>query len=684
MASCQTTRWVSTAPYVRLIVNENKSTSTATISKLDWALYYISDTPAQASARTYTVKINGSVPANGSGSYNINGVTGTKKIAGGTVSINKSANSKSVSFFVSFPFKLSWSGHYQDTLTASGKINIPAITSYTIIYNANGGTSAPPAQTKRHGSSITLSSAKPDRDGYIFQGWSDSTSGTVKYHPGDTYSQNGNATLYAIWQQAIFTISYDANGGTGAPDSQTKNYGEDITLSNGIPSRTGYEFLGWGITANDPSVVYAVGGKYTSNASIVLYAVWKFTYTNPRIKNIITNRCTIKPDPDNMIYIPGLNITIPGIIITPVDGGELGSISFDWETDYPTTSVTLRYKMQTSSEWTTETVTDTTDDAQIVFNKDRKGGTSKCTIATDDPYASYAVQIEVVDSFGSSRISRILPGLVYTMDFADGGKSVGIGCIAPDIKNGESGMLEIGFQTKLTGGLAHIEVPYADLNDVKTPGFYASRDVNDGGKAYYTNMPPIDNMIGTFSLEVYSAGNISRLLQRFTKCDKKSSAIYERFYYENSWGDWILVYPEEVTSGTIDYNSSKQFDNDSDPYRDDNHTLYLKQYSDASNRFNITCSGNIVTMAFRTASKTNVNAGTSYVLGTIPESFRPSNIVSTSGLFSIGTTVYNSCAIWVRANGQICVKPYNTDTSANPKFYEANLVWDLKAVWNKE
>lgn len=513
MASCQTTRWVSTAPYVRLVVNENKSTSTSTISKLDWALYYISDTPAQASARTYTVTINGSVPTNGSGSYNINGVTGTKKITGGTVSVNKSANSKSVSFFVSFPFKLSWSGHYQDTLTASGKINIPAITSYTIAYNANGGINAPPAQTKRHGSGITLSSVKPDRDGYIFQGWSDSTSGDVKYHPGDAYSQNGNATLYAIWQQATFTIHYDANGGEYPPDNQTKNYGEDITLSSNIPSRKGYGFLGWGVTANDPSVVYKAGDYYTSNASITLYAVWKFTYTNPRIKNVITNRCT------------------------PVENGvEFGLISFNWETDYLTTSVTLRYKMQTSSGWTVKTFTDTNTDEHIVFNKDKKSGTSNFVIATDDPYASYTVQIEVADNFGSSRISRILPGLIYTMDFSDGGKSVGIGCVAPDVENGEPGVLEVGFKTKLTGGIQNeILSQGSDLNDVITPNTYVSLTISNNT---YTNLPN-EVTSGEFILDVTSAGSNGQICQRLTTTDKTEPKIFTRFYYENSWGEWV-------------------------------------------------------------------------------------------------------------------------------------------------
>ena len=148
MASCQTTRWAGTSPYVKLVVTENASTSTATVSKLDWAVYYISDYPADASARTYTVKINGSVPSGGTGSYNINGVTGTKRMASGTVSINKTASTQKITFSVSFPFELTWSGQYKDTLSASRTVTVSAKPSYTITYNANGGSNAPGKQTK--------------------------------------------------------------------------------------------------------------------------------------------------------------------------------------------------------------------------------------------------------------------------------------------------------------------------------------------------------------------------------------------------------------------------------------------------------------------------------------------------------------------------------------------------------
>ena len=42
-----------------------------------------------------------------------------------------------------------------------------------------------------------------------------------------------------------YTISYNANGGSGAPGSQTKYYGTTLTLSSTRPERDGYRFVGW-------------------------------------------------------------------------------------------------------------------------------------------------------------------------------------------------------------------------------------------------------------------------------------------------------------------------------------------------------------------------------------------------------------------------------------------------------
>lgn len=92
--------------------------------------------------------------------------------------------------------------------TVSGSEHVPTPT-YTVSYNANGGSGAPGNQTKTWGSNLTLSSTKPTRSGYNFIGWGTSVSATsASYQPGGTYSSNSGITLYAIWQVATkITIS---------------------------------------------------------------------------------------------------------------------------------------------------------------------------------------------------------------------------------------------------------------------------------------------------------------------------------------------------------------------------------------------------------------------------------------------------------------------------------------------
>lgn len=144
---------------------------------------------------------------------------------------------------------------------------------YTVSYNANGGTGAPGNQTKTHGQSLTLSSVKPTKDGYTFQGWSTSSTGSVQYNPGSAYTGNANLTLYAVWSIKTYTISYNANGGTGAPGNQTKTHGQSLTLSSVKPTKDGYTFQGWSTTLNG-SVQYNPGSAYTVNDHVTLYAVW--------------------------------------------------------------------------------------------------------------------------------------------------------------------------------------------------------------------------------------------------------------------------------------------------------------------------------------------------------------------------------------------------------------------------
>lgn len=81
-------------------------------------------------------------------------------------------------------------------------------------------------------------------------------------------------TTYTIPKLRTFKISYNANGGSGAPSSQTKYYGIDLTLSSTKPTKTGYTFKGWSLTKGG-SVYYQAGGTCGKNENLTLYAVWE-------------------------------------------------------------------------------------------------------------------------------------------------------------------------------------------------------------------------------------------------------------------------------------------------------------------------------------------------------------------------------------------------------------------------
>ena len=146
---------------------------------------------------------------------------------------------------------------------------------YTVSFDANGGENAPDIQTKYYKADLTLSSDIPFRSGYTFQGWDTSATATSpEYQPGGSYSQDKDITLYAVWKSNTYTITYDPNGGTGAPVAQTINGGSAV-LSSATPSRPHHRFLGWAISRTAQTAAYAPGSTYTGGTDITLYAVWE-------------------------------------------------------------------------------------------------------------------------------------------------------------------------------------------------------------------------------------------------------------------------------------------------------------------------------------------------------------------------------------------------------------------------
>ncbi len=72
-----------------------------------------------------------------------------------------------------------------------------------------------------------------------------------------------------------YSVTYDANGGSDAPESVVKSKNVPVIISSKQPKREGFVFLGWATTSLAAEPEYKMGAKYTENADVVLYAVWE-------------------------------------------------------------------------------------------------------------------------------------------------------------------------------------------------------------------------------------------------------------------------------------------------------------------------------------------------------------------------------------------------------------------------
>ena len=167
----------------------------------------------------------------------------------------------------------------------------PTPTTYTVKYDANGGTGAPSNQTKKQGESLTISTAKPTKTGYTFTSWNTKKDGTgTKYDIGASYTTDSDVTLYAQYKESTitYTVKYDANGGTGAPSNQTKTKDKELVLSTTVPTKEGYKFVNWNTKKDGTGTSYNAGSKYTTEASVTLYAQYEKELNEEETKYTIT------------------------------------------------------------------------------------------------------------------------------------------------------------------------------------------------------------------------------------------------------------------------------------------------------------------------------------------------------------------------------------------------------------
>ena len=168
-------------------------------------------------------------------------------------------------------------------------------------------------------------------------GASSTTAGILRYeysNGGSTYQTSNtftvsNAGTYTIYMKAIdkagnqtvvnkqvtvssYTVTYNANGGSGAPAAQTAISGINLTLSSTVPTKSGYTFLGWSTSNTATTATYAKGATYTANVSATLYAVWKIdnvapttpttSVTSRNTNTIIVNAKSTDSNGDKLTY----------------------------------------------------------------------------------------------------------------------------------------------------------------------------------------------------------------------------------------------------------------------------------------------------------------------------------------------------------------------------------------------
>lgn len=294
----------------------------------------------------------------------------------------------------------SYTANAGDTLYAIWKIN-----TWTVKYDANGGSGAPGNNTKTYGKTLTLSKTVPTRTGYDFKEWNTKKDGSgTSYASGANYTSNSGATLYAIWTIKTYTIKYNANGGTGAPSNQTKTYNVDLMLSKTIPKKDGYVFKGWSTSSAATSVTYKSGVEYKANASVTLYAVWESGYKKPRIASISVDRCTSEKVLD--------------------DDGDYALINFNWTTDKPVTKIKIYWKQSAVGSYSETdsyscTIPGSANAGSIINQRIGSGNFS-----TD---YSYDIKIVVGDSIDETVKYTILASSIITIDMLGGGKGVSFG-----------------------------------------------------------------------------------------------------------------------------------------------------------------------------------------------------------------------------------------------------------------
>ena len=315
------------------------------------------------------------------------------------------------------------STHYTLTLTAGMRFSSTATADYdakTVNITGTGQTSKSGTISAFRGSGTIDKTAISSFTWTWAKGHSSASKTITAYQSGHSATKASKA--FTVPAKPSYAVSYNANGGSGAPANQTKWYGETLTITTSKPVKAGYTFKGWATSVANASagtVNYASGASYTSNSAITLYAVWELAYTKPSITGVSVERCDANGNSD--------------------DEGAYAKVNFDWSVftsslaryyggdTYPYADNTISSASVTVGTYT-ETFT-ASDTLPIIVG----GGLSTDT--------QYDVSITITDNQSivadhTTSVTGTLAMSYFPMDFNRDATAVGIFMPAPDTTEG--------------------------------------------------------------------------------------------------------------------------------------------------------------------------------------------------------------------------------------------------------
>lgn len=406
---------------------------------------------------------------------------------------------------------------------------------------------------------------------------------------GNVYSSGygGNGTSTASTSLSIparpsYTVTFNANGGSGVPEAQTKWYGETLTLPTTVPTKAGYDFAGWATSSTANSAAYSAGGSYTANSAATLYAVWERAYIAPKINSLSVYRAS---NTSGTAADEGTNCYVKcswSVDTTLTSGNKGQTLAIEYKTASATSWTSAKSVTLSAASGTTQTAVLNSSSAGIQFNTS----------------TTYNIRVTVSDTSGqtgntASATSTLSPAF-YTLDFRSGGRGVGIGHAA-----GVADAVQFGMTLR--------------MEDASMPavGDTPSSSVTGKGLIFYGSD---GSLVGKLRGLHTSAGARGLDLGADRTLSGTTVQNYLRLYLSSSnAASVVLSHPAawRTALGETDW-ANLSLGSNAEIYSDSWTPKYKRHL------------GSLVTIVGAVKPKTQVAAGDNLLIGTLPTGFRPS------------------------------------------------------------